>query len=84
MGCYLEDYRAGVVNWMARTSWAARTRWRTSEGNVLVISCLGTMILCAMTLAELLVIGGVQKNAGPGMEAEKIVQVVSSVCDGKI
>jgi len=31
-----------------------------------------------------LVIGGVQKNAGPGMEAEKIVQVVSSVCDGKI
>jgi hypothetical protein len=42
------------------------------------------MILCATTLGVLLVIGGVQKNAGPGVEAEKIVQVVSSVCDGKI
>jgi hypothetical protein len=30
------------------------------------------MILCATTLAVLLVIGGVKKNPGPGMEAEKI------------
>jgi hypothetical protein len=42
------------------------------------------MILCATTLGVLLVIGGVQKNPRPGVEAEKIVQVVSSVCDGKI
>jgi hypothetical protein len=43
-----------------------------------VISCLGTMILCATTLAVLLVIGGVEKNPRPGLEAEKIVQVFVS------
>jgi hypothetical protein len=42
------------------------------------------MIVCATTLALLLVIGGVQKIPGPGVEAEKIVQVMSSLCDGKI
>jgi hypothetical protein len=30
------------------------------------------MILCATTLAVLLVIGGKEKNPGPGVEAEKI------------
>jgi hypothetical protein len=40
------------------------------------------MILCATTLvAVILVIGGVEKNPGPGVEAENIVQVVCSGCD---
>jgi hypothetical protein len=46
-----------------------------------VIFYLGTMILCAKTLAVLLVIGGVEKNPGPGVEAEKIMQVLCSGCD---
>ena len=46
-----------------------------------MISCLGTMILCATTLAVLLVVGGVEKSPGPGVEAEKFVQVVCSGCD---
>jgi hypothetical protein len=39
------------------------------------------MILCTTTLAVLLVIGGLEKNPGPGVEAEKILQVVCSGCD---
>ena len=46
-----------------------------------MIFYLGTMILCAKTLAVLLVIGGVEKNPGPGVEAEKIMQVLCSGCD---
>ena len=37
--------------------------------------------MCAMTLAVLLVIGGVEKNSGPGVEAEKILQVLCSGCN---
>jgi hypothetical protein len=81
MGCYLENYRACEGTWEARTSWAARTTWRTSEGNGLVISRLETMILCATTLAVLLVIGGVQKSLESGVETKKILQVVCSGCD---
>jgi hypothetical protein len=36
------------------------------------------MILCATTLAVLLVTGGVEKNPGPGVEAEKSLQVLCS------
>jgi len=39
------------------------------------------MILCATTLAVLLVIGGVKRNPGPGVEAEKILQVLCRGCD---
>jgi hypothetical protein len=70
-----------VGTWAARTSRATKTTWRTSQVNGRVISCLGTMILCATTLAVLLVIGGVEKNPGPGLEAEKILQVLCSGCD---
>jgi hypothetical protein len=41
------------------------------------------MILCATTLALLLVIGGVEKTSGPGVEAEKIMGVLCSGCDRK-
>jgi len=47
----------------------------------MMVFCLETMILCAATLAVLLVIGGVEKNPGPGVEAEKIKQVLCSGCD---
>jgi hypothetical protein len=57
MGCYLEDNGARVGTWKARTSWATRTTWRISQRNGRVMSCLGTIILCATTLAVLLVIG---------------------------
>ena len=46
-----------------------------------MIFCLGTIILCATTFAVLLVIGGVEKNPGPGVEDEKTMQVVCSRCD---
>jgi hypothetical protein len=75
MGSYLEDYRARVG------TWAARTTWRTAQGNAQVVFCLGAMILCATTSAVLFVIDGVEKNPGPGVEVEKILQVLCSGCD---
>jgi hypothetical protein len=42
---------------------------------------LRTTILCATTLAVLLVIGGVEENPGPVVEAEKIMRVLCSGCD---
>jgi len=58
MGCYLEDYRARMGTWAAGTLWATRTMWRNSQVNGRLTSNLGTMILCATTLAVLLVIWG--------------------------
>jgi hypothetical protein len=39
------------------------------------------MILCATTLGLLFVIGGVDKNPGSGVEAEKSLQFLCSRCD---
>jgi hypothetical protein len=39
------------------------------------------MILCATTLAVLLVIGGVEENPGPVVEAEKIMRVLCCGCE---
>ena len=50
-------------------------------GKGMMTFCLETMILCATALAVLLVIGGVEKNPGPGVEAEKIKQGLCSGCD---
>jgi hypothetical protein len=44
-----------------------------------VISCLGTLILSATTLATLLIIGGVEINLRPGVETEKDVCVMQWV-----
>jgi len=41
------------------------------------------MILCSTTLAVLLVIGGVEKNSGPGVEAEIVLQVLCSGHDSR-
>jgi len=75
MGCYLEDYRARVG------VWAARTAWRTAVGKVenggRKIS-MGSMILSAAVIATLLIIGGVELNPGP---EEKSVQVLCNGCD---
>ena len=68
----------------ARASWAMRTSRHTAQGNGQVIFCFGTMTLCAKTLAVLLVIGGVEKNPGPGVEAEIFMQVLCSWCDGTL
>jgi hypothetical protein len=46
-----------------------------------VIFWLGTMILCATTLAVVFVIGGVEKNLGSGVEAEEILKVLCSGYD---
>jgi hypothetical protein len=84
MGCYLEDYRARMGIWTAKTtlaaitSWATRTSRRRIQGKGRVIFYLRTMIPCATTLAVLLVIVGGEKNPAPGVEAEKILQVLCS------
>jgi hypothetical protein len=44
------------------------------------MSHIGNMILCAAALATLLVIGGVEQNSGPGVEAENNVEVLCSGC----
>jgi len=70
-----------VSTWAARISCVSRTSRRTAKGNGHAILCLGTMILCATTVAVLLVIGGVEENPGPGVESEKIMRVLCSGCD---
>ena len=57
------------------------TSWHTAQGNGKMIFCSGNMILCATPLAVLLVIGGVEKSPGPGVEAENIMKVLYSRCN---
>ena len=66
MGCYLEDDRARVGTWAARTVWRAQG----SNINGQVRTYLENSCLCALVLAILLVIGGVEQNPGPGVEVE--------------
>jgi len=51
------------------------------NSNVQGKSYLGTLVLYAAALAVLLVIGGVQQNPGPSVEAESIMQVLCSGCE---
>jgi len=81
MGCYLADYRARVGTWAARFACVSRTSRRTANGNGQAILCLGTTILCATTLAVLLVSCGVEENPGPGVESDKIMRVLCSGCN---
>jgi hypothetical protein len=39
------------------------------------------MLLCAAALTALLVIGGVEQNPGPGVEAENNLQILYSGCE---
>jgi hypothetical protein len=64
-------------------SWAARTAWHTVQGRVSngkSICTIGNMLLCEATLAVLLVIGGVEQNPGPGVEAGNCLQILCSGC----
>jgi len=79
VGCYLADSRISVHTWAVRISCISRTSRQTAKGNGHAILCLGTKILT--TLAGLLVISGVEENPGPGVEAEKIMQMLCSGCD---
>ena len=75
MGCYLEEYWAWVG------TWPARFYWQTAPGHVhnrRVGSSLGQMILCAAALATLLVNGDMEQNPCPGMEGERIIQILYS------
>jgi hypothetical protein len=69
MGCYLEDYRAQVGAWAARFSWRSAVGHVGTRGG----NCMEPIILCAVVLATLLVIGGVELNPGP---VDSIVQVL--------
>ena len=51
------------------------------DSNVRGRSYLGSVVLCAVALAVLLVIGGVGQNPGSSVEAESIMQVLCSGCD---
>jgi hypothetical protein len=73
MGYYLGDYRARVG------TWAARSTARGSKGQE--IGDIMDTLLCAAVLTVLLVIGGVEQNAGPGVDTENILHVLCSGCD---
>lgn len=77
MGCDLEVYRARVGTWAVRAGWSAQG----SSGDVQVRSYLLNTCLCAAVLAVLLVIGGVEKNPGPGVDGESLMQIMCSGCD---
>jgi hypothetical protein len=52
-------------------TWAARTPWRHAqgrEGNGQARSYIGNTLLCAASLAILLVFGDVEQNPGPVVE----------------
>jgi hypothetical protein len=51
------------------------------DGNVRGRSYLGSVVLCAVALAVLLAIGGMEQNPGSSVEAESIMQVLCSGCD---
>jgi hypothetical protein len=58
--------------------------WRTAQGRGNIeeaISYIGNMFLCAAAVTVLLVIGGVEQNPGPGVEAENSLQVLCSGCE---
>jgi hypothetical protein len=78
MGSYLKDYRARVGNWTARTPWRHAQR---REGNGQARSYTGNVLLCTAALAILLVIGSVEQNPKPVVEAENILQVMCSGCE---
>jgi hypothetical protein len=62
-------------------SWTVRTTWHTAQGrdsNGPELSYAGNVLLCAAVLAALLVIGGVELNPGPGLEAENRLQILCS------
>jgi hypothetical protein len=78
MGYCLEEYRARVG------TWAARTSWRTAQGrrsNGRAISYTGNMLLWAAALTALLVIGRLEQNPGPGVEVDNSLQVLCSGCE---
>jgi hypothetical protein len=65
-------------------TWAAWTSWYSAQGrggNGQAISYIGCMLLCAAALTVLLVIGGLEQNPGPGVEAENSLQVLCSGCN---
>jgi hypothetical protein len=82
MGCYLEDYRARLGTWAARTSWRT-AQGRGSNGQAMSYY-VGNTLLCAAALTALSVIGGMEQNPGPGVEAENSLQVMSSGCHRNI
>lgn len=70
-----EEYRARVGTWAVRFSWWAGPRHVNDRriGNL-----LGQVIVCAVSLATFLMIGGMEQNSGPGMEGENIMHVLCS------
>ena len=56
-------------------------RTQDHDSNVRGTSYVGTKVLCAATLAVLLVFVGVEQNRGPGVEAESFMQFSCSWCD---
>jgi len=75
MGCYLEDYRARVGVWSARTARRAAVG-KVGKGERKIP--MTPMILSAAVIATLLIIGGVELNSGP---EEDSVQVLCNGCD---
>jgi hypothetical protein len=60
VGCYLEEYRAQVGTWSARSLRRSAVGHVGTRGG----NNMGQMILCAAILATLLMIGGVELNPG--------------------
>ena len=77
MGCYLEDYRARVCTWAAKTVW--RLQGRNINGQMR--SDLANMCLFAVVLALILITDGVEQNPGPGAGGESFIQVNCSACE---
>jgi hypothetical protein len=66
----MDDFRAHVGTWAARTSWRAA---QGQDSNGQAINYIGNMLLCAAALTVLIVTSGEEQNPGPGVEAERRV-----------
>jgi hypothetical protein len=71
VGCFLEDCRETVGAWPKEFSW--RDVPRRGDANGTTGDCLELTVLSSMVFADLIMIGGIEKNPGPVVEVENTV-----------
>ena len=84
MGCYLEEYRARVGTWAGKLACRGlvikRGAANCSEDIGAKSKCLGLTLLSYLTIAVLLIIGGIEQNPGPTGEMDATARDVCTGC----
>ena len=84
MGCYLEEYRARVGTWAGKLAWRGevikRGQAKCGDDIGAASKCLGLTLLSSLTIAVLLIIGGIEQNPGPSGEMDTTARDVCTGC----